>query len=111
MQRVAPVKTGRLRRGITSRLVGGIIEIISTARNPDTGYAYTGVTRFGHRVRRIYPVKAKALAFTIGGRTLVRAWVRGYHPASDWAERGIPEALAVVERSAANIADELERRL
>lgn len=85
---VAPRRTGRLARGIRATTVGLVMVVRAVARNPETGYDYVGVTRFGHRVSRIYARSAQALRFTVGGQLLLRKSVRGYHPASDWAERG-----------------------
>jgi hypothetical protein len=130
----APRRTGNLRRGIgtAAEIRGGreVITVGGDARDPLTGYDYFDVTRFGHRVARIYPrldrapatvlatrraratntfspihgVRGNAaLRFVIGGRVLYRRWTRGYHPARDWAENADP----AIESA----ADEAERRL
>lgn len=108
--------------------------VSAAARNPLTGYDYVGVTRFGHRAARIYPrldrapatVRATkrargrntfspvaglrgnaALRFEIGGRVLYRRWVRGYHPARDWAEGADPAIDTAIEAA----VERLEERI
>lgn len=111
-----PVKSGRALRGISSDAAGRTVIVKDVARNPESGYDYIGVTRFGHAVARIFPKhnaanasvmasgkrKKGALRFVIGGRVLYRASVAAYHPASDWATDALPEvqveAQAVVTR-------------
>lgn len=78
--------TGRLHRGITRRGGGLEFTVRADAVNPESGYDYVGVTRFGHAVARIYPKHSKALRTPFGPR----ASVRGYKPASDWAEDSFP---------------------
>lgn len=105
-------RTRRLSKGIRSRVRGGTATVVSTARSRE-GFAYTGVTRFGHRVRFIRPrhaapegryiapipgvgprwvAKTAALRFRIGNRVVFRAKVRGYRPTHDWAEDALPAA-------------------
>lgn len=89
-RRVAPKRSGRLAAQIHAQ----DNEVLSTVRSA-AGYPYTGVTRFGHRPAvpdRIDPKRGRALRFTIGGRVVYRASVRRYHPAVDWATRGLPDA-------------------
>lgn len=101
----APRRTGRLHRGIAAHIRGNSALVTAHARNPETGYDYVGVTRFGHRVARIRPKTAGALAFQIGGRTIIRASVRGYRPKQDWADRALP-AIALYARGALRGAGE-----
>ena len=118
----APHRTGRLVRGIASIVAGATVIVRDFAQNPESGYDYVGVTRFGHRVARIYPKhtsasvlgtgkrKAGALRMVIGGRVLYRASVAGYHPASDWAEDALPEVEAEAEVVAARLGGKIEAR-
>lgn len=126
----APHRTGRLIRGIASVVLGGKVIVKDEARNPSTGYDYVGVTRFGHKVARIYPkhrysafvVASKqrrksarttgraALRFTIGGRTVFAASVAGYHPATDWAEDALPEVQAQAQAVATRLGRKIEAR-
>lgn len=80
--------TSRLARGIRARVVGDTVVVGATAVNPRSGYDYVSVTRFGHRVSRIYPVNARALG-PIPGIGFRRS-VRGYRPAGDWRDRALP---------------------
>lgn len=100
----ALVRTGRMARGITSRQEGDTVLVTAHAADPQTGYDYVGVTRFGHRVRVIRPVKAKALRFQPrkGGPFIFRASVRGFRPASDWAADALPEVQAEADRQLAS---------
>lgn len=126
----APHKTGRLIRGISSVVLGGKVIVKDEARNPTSGYDYVGVTRFGHKVARIYPkhrfsafVMASkqrrksqrtqgraALRFTIGGRVVYAASVAGYHPDSDWAEDALPEVQALAQAVATRLGHTIEAR-
>lgn len=116
-----PIRSGRALRGISSDALGAGVTVTDFAKNPETGYDYIGVTRFGHRVARIFPKhsasnastlasgkrKQGALRFSIGGRVLYRASVAGYHPASDWARDALPE----VEVAAQGVATRLGRKI
>lgn len=110
-RQAAPERSGRLARGLqgrpSARGGGTAVEVISTVRSP-RGYSYTGVTRFGHRQQFITPKRKKALAFSIGGKRLVRKKVRGYHPSHDWADDAQRLAQPHVARSARNIGRDLQ---
>jgi hypothetical protein len=56
------------------------------AIDPDTGYDYTGVTRFGHRVATIEPTRRRAIAYESGRGPVVAAHVPGYDPGLDWVD-------------------------
>lgn len=89
---VAPHNTGKLASEIRSEFrTPEQIEVVSPVKSAE-GFPYTGVTRFGHRSAFIYPRTARALRFQIGGRTIFATRVRGYHPARDWADSGLPLA-------------------
>jgi hypothetical protein len=107
---VAPFRSGRMRRNIGSRAGGRVVQVVSVARSEE-GFAYTGVTRFGHRAGRIYPRKAKALAFKIGGRTIIRSSVAGYHPAHDWAQDALPGAVEILHSAGGRIGRKLVGQL
>lgn len=134
----APFKTGRLIRGISSQESGSTIIVKDEARNPESGYDYVGVTRFGVREARIYPKHRfasvvlatrkrrkgellthgydsfvdgrPALRFTIGGRVLYRASVAGYHPDHDWAEDALPEVQAQAQVVASRLGETITAR-
>lgn len=134
-----PVKSGRELRGIGSDLAGDVVTVSDYARNPQTGFDYVAVTRFGHKVARIYPThrtsasasniatkrrrggetlthgydsftSQSALRFTIGGRVLYRHSVAAYHPASDWAEDALPEIEAEAQVVATRLGRTIEAR-
>jgi hypothetical protein len=75
------------------------------------GFHYTRITRFGHRVSRIYARNAQALRFTIGGRTIFRRSVRGYHPTSDWVQGAVPRARHEVASSASYVGRTVAGRI
>ena len=110
-RQAAPERSSRLSRGLQGRpsVRGGgtAIEVVSTVRSP-RGYNYTGVTRFGHRTRWIVPKRKKALAFSIGGKHLVRKRVRGYRPSHDWAADAHRLAQPHIARSARRIGRDLQ---
>lgn len=135
----APVKTGNLRAGIgviestrgQSATVG--VDLNATARRPTSvsgparPYDYVGVTRFGHKVARIYPKQLRPeasvvatkrkrltgrsgkLAFMAGGQLLFRGSVRGYHPATDWVQDAEPEVLLEAQRVSRNFARSIDK--
>lgn len=112
--------TGKLSRGITSKVVGDAVHVEAHAKSR-AGYDYVGVTRFGHRNAWIvprHPAKAKrfypktARAFPINGKFFssirgfaalstpfgYRRRVRGFKPSSDWAADALPEIQAEAQR-------------
>lgn len=119
-----PIKSGRALRGISSDVLGAGVTVTDVAKNPETGYDYIGVTRFGHKVARIFPThtagsasvrtsgKARqgTLRFSIGGRVLYRASVAGYHPASDWATDALPEVQVAAEAVATRLGQKIVSR-
>lgn len=113
----APHDTGRLERGLKALVTSGggrvTVTLISTAVSDD-GYPYTDVTRFGHRVDRIYPVHAKALRLPAPGRGpgfIFRAWVRGYHPAADWVDTASGAWEQEMDRAEARLGRAIDTRL
>lgn len=116
----APEESGRLRRGIR-----GVIlkrqELVFTVRaeDPGTGFDYVDVTRFGHRVARIYAgQRGRSLTSSIrttaagsprittgrgarsdlfrGAKALKTKYgyfasVKGYKPTRDWVEAGVED--------------------
>jgi hypothetical protein len=119
-----PVRSGRALRGISSDVLGAGVTVTDVAKNPESGYDYIGVTRFGHAVARIFAkhsAKATsvlasgkrrmgALKLTIGGRTIYRMSVAGYHPASDWARDALPEVQVAAQGVATRLGRTIESR-
>ncbi len=92
--------TGRLARGIRARVTGpAAAQVTAHARNPESGFDYVAVTRFGHRLRIIRPRRARALRLPWGWR----AWARGFKPRGDWADRALPQIKTVAEARVAPI--------
>lgn len=100
MAQVAPRLSGRLASQIRPEPYGSGYQIISPVRSPE-GFPYTAATRFGRGP--VVPRRAKALRFSIGGRTVFASRVGPYRPAGDWVDRGIPAAEAAAERAAGRI--------
>ena len=118
-------KTGRLARGIVAHWVGGQVLVTATARDPQTGFDYVAVTRFGHRVEFIEPradrARASVLAtgkrrkkgsqaalrFVLGGRVMYRRRVRGFKPEYDWRDRALPEVKVVSDRAIATLGQRI----
>jgi len=92
----APELSGRLKRGITARPTKTGYTITVKAVDPETGYDYVGVTRFGHKVRRIRPIERRSegtgrrtfrdgyLVFNSRGRNWRLKSVRGVRVRQDW---------------------------
>jgi hypothetical protein len=103
--RHAPADRG-FEGGIRSRLHAAVafniasrptVTVRTTARDPESGYAYLNVTRFGHRKLVIFPKHARALAVHYAGHRnphLIawRPYVDGYQPVTDWVEDAGREA-------------------
>lgn len=118
-------RTGRMARNIKAHANGRTIEVTVFAADPKTGFDYVAVTRFGHKVARIYPrTRARATVVATGrargrgrsaalrfvapdGRVLYRKSVKGFRPTYDWAERAFPE----VQRSADRAMQRIGRRI
>lgn len=108
----APRRDGALHKGLEVRFVsrGGRIfaTLHSTVRDKRSGYAYTGVTRKGHRKKWIYPKRAKALGpIEIDGKQRFFKRVRGYRPPYDWGER----AADAIDDHMDSVETELGRRI
>ena len=117
----------RLARSIHTRASGeGNLEVVADARNPQSGYMYVGVTRFGHRKAEIKPVrrgfaasvvstqkrraKGKRAALRIvlpSGLVIFRNKVKAYRPDHDWAESAFPE----IQAEARAVATRLGQRI
>lgn len=85
---------------------GGRIRITveSPVRDPRSGYAYTGVTRFGHS-GRIVAKSGGLLRWRDGSGWHAAHSTAGHHPSSDWVEDARPDA----ERVAADAAERAGR--
>ncbi len=95
------------------------IEILSTYRDPTSGFDPLGVSRFGHRRKRIYPradrgnasvisTKARrgpergtqtAIAFHSRGRLYFRHYVSGQDPARDWVKTARDQAEPLIREA------------
>jgi hypothetical protein len=122
-----PIRSGRALRGINSELGGSVVTVTDYASNPQSGYDYIGVTRFGHgiiRPKRAFAAfnlhtkkprsyhgprsgHAPVLRFTVAGRVVFTPFVRAWKPASDWVTDALPE----VEAQAQGVATALGRKI
>lgn len=127
----APKDTTRLARNIHSEARGPReFEIISDVKNPTSGFAYTRITRFGHRgIAYIEPRKDRgqasvvqtrqmrargtraALRLVIGGEVMFRRRVRAYKPTEDWAESAFPEVRAEAHTAMTRLGQRIVARL
>jgi hypothetical protein len=91
-----------LREELDAKLAtGGRIRITveSPVRDPRSGYAYTGVTRFGHRGRLVARSGGFLRWEDASGWHIARS-TAGHHPASDWVEDARPSAEDVASDAA-----------
>jgi hypothetical protein len=113
----APEDSGRLQKELTAPVSssGGTVRVNlrSPVKDPESGYEYTGVTRFGHRKAFLTPVRATRFQFysSVAGRVISPARVRGYKPASDWVEDAEPEMVEAVEESGEELGRVIVTRL
>jgi hypothetical protein len=117
--KIVPRDTGHLSRGIGWRRGGSlVIHITGEAIDPETGFDYFPVSRFGHETELILPshhfVGVGILYWeTPDGLEVFSTFSRGFHPSSDWTDKAEPLAREVVRRTgrliARDIMQELER--
>lgn len=129
----APEKSGRLRRGIHAIKVGDRLEVRAEAKDPESGYDYVWVSRFGHVTPRIYAGRIARSKFSEaqytkaggfrsrplrGARALNTQYgfftsVRGFQPTRDWAEPAYNEAQVIandlLEEMGGDIVDAIGR--
>jgi len=110
-RQAAPKKTGRLARGIRARIGQDGFTISMTATN--NGYNYGGVTRFGHRTAFIEPKDPRRMLRLqfMGGKTIYRARVRGFHPATDWAGQARVELRSALRRESVLLGRRVARKM
>jgi hypothetical protein len=118
--------SSRVARSIHTTQFGWALEVVADAKNPLTGYAYVGVTRFGHKMQYIYPRKDRrasrvlstrrarqrgtqaALRLELGpGLVIFRRRIKAYRPAVDWADEAMPS----IRREAETVGRRLGERL
>lgn len=106
----APNKSGRLERGITARPGGGGTFVTASARDPETGFDYVGVTRFGRGIAKPKSDDG-ALSFTGSGGLVYAASADAYDPPSDWAAEALPEVNQEAQQVTTKLARRIEARL
>ncbi|HEY3435074.1 MAG TPA: hypothetical protein VGK41_05430 [Solirubrobacterales bacterium] len=113
----APEDVGRLKQELTAPVSsrGGTVRINlrSPVKDPDSGYEYTGVTRFGHRKKILKPVKGERFQFysNVAGRVISPKQVKGYKPEADWVQEAKPVIVEAVDESGEEIGREIETRI
>lgn len=116
-QEFAPEDTKALKNALVAPVSsrGGTVRINlrSPVTDPESGYAYTGVTRFGHRKQFLTPVKAERFQFfsKVAGRVINPKKVRGYHPDTDWVLEAKPVMVEAVEESGEEIGRTIATRI
>ena len=108
----APRRRGILQAGIRTRRTGTWgFDVTIHARDPESGYDYAGVTRFGHRFTWIYPTQGEALLVHLPAVTLLRSRVRGYNPDHDWVEDAMPLVSKQAREVMTDVGQALEIRV
>jgi hypothetical protein len=113
----APEDSGALKKELTAPVSsrGGTVRINlrSPVKDPESGYAYTGVTRFGHRKKILTPTRSERFQFysKVAGRQISPKSVRGYKPETDWVDDAYPEMVTVLDDSAEEIGRNIEDRI
>ena len=110
-RQAAPKKTGRLARGIRSRI--GIDGFVISMNATNNGYNYGGVTRFGHRTAFIEPKDPRRMLRLnlAGGSFIYRARVRGFPPATDWAGQTRVQLRSALRRESVLLGRQVARRM
>jgi hypothetical protein len=120
--------TGSLARGIEAVQTGRLaFQIKVRAEDPESGFNYAPVTRFGHETHLITPRQDSVMTvsvlhwFTKGdigpkghrfeGEEVFRPWSRGFHPPKDWAERGHGAVQEATRRTGKLIARDISQEL
>lgn len=108
----APVRSERLRNGIRARRVEDYgLDITIHAKDPESGYDYAAVTRFGHRKKRIWPTSAKTLKVNFVSGPRYCGSVRGFTPAGDWVDKALPIVQDEAEKAMHFLSSQLEIRV
>lgn len=108
VRRRTPVRTGRLRRSVNGRIDtrGDVVKGTLTVGMP----SYARFVEEGTRPHVIRPRRARALAFTVGGRTVIVRRVnhpgtKGAHMLRDGMAAAAPQITAAFVRAADRIAE------
>lgn len=122
-------KTGRMSRGVRSIPRGTTATVQVHAKDPNSGFDYVAVTRFGHRKAFIEPKHAVrnpgryiAPIPGVGPRWVSKraalktpfgffARVRGFKPKSDWAQAAIPEVQRNAQQTISRLGLKITARL
>ena len=124
--------TGRMAKGIRAVRRGDTYNIEVEAKDPDSGFDYVRVTRFGHVVSVIYPGRKARSIFSqaqytasdgprrkpIKGAKALRtrhygfqASVRGFKPQSDWAEPAYDEVRILAQERLEEFGEGIAERI
>ena len=108
----APRESGALARSVQGTIYfrGHLVRITFTADAQREGFSYLNVTRFGHRLPRIFPKRAKALTVPgrgRGGRTVLKTSVAGYRPSHDWVDVAAQDVEGVVDVAARELSRDI----
>lgn len=112
----APHDSGRLERGLSVAVrsyAGRITATLTSSARSDAGYAYTDVTRFGHRKAVIIPHPPRQFLRwrARSGKFVFARQVRGQHPAFDWVARAGGAIDVEIERAEDRIGRQIVSRL
>jgi hypothetical protein len=122
-----------LKHGIRAFPIGDEVIVTTRAVDPDSGFDYVAVTRFGHRKRLITPVakggnarKSRTakrgasgrfvtrgigyLRFESRGRTWILPSVRGFRPRTDWVEKAWPAVKSAADTELEQTGNKIEVR-
>lgn len=123
-QKKAPKDTGHLRRGMTWFRTGQLtVNIAGQALDPDTGFDYFPISRFGHQTHLIRPIHhfmgAGILRWEVGsnspfgdvGNIVWSTYSRGFHPIGDWTERGHEGAKHIAKLAGAAILRDVGKEM
>lgn len=123
-QKKAPKDTGHLRRGMSWSKAGRLtIQIQGQALDPDTGFDYFPISRFGHQTHLIVPshsfLGVGVLRWEVGensqfgdaGNIVWSQWSRGFHPIGDWTGRGHEGAQQIAKIAGSAILRDVSREM
>lgn len=108
--------TPRLARGMSSEARGNLVLVRAHARDPESGYDYVGVTRFGHKLPRIHPTRVWGRSGPPYGAALrtPRGFfksVPSYQPKGDWSRRAHPAILQTARRRVQKLGHDITVKL
>lgn len=105
----APEDSGNLIEGIRATDYGDFsVGVEVTAEDPESGYDYVDVTRFGHATDPIMPVNGGKVLDTKLRPNRFQSYTKGVEVSTDWVSDAETELDELMDQYREELADEIE---